>query len=63
MNGFKFSLAFIFSGVPQDSIFASLLFLLYTNDINNATNYCVVYHFADDTNLSNIFANISIIIS
>ena len=51
MNGFKFSLAFIFSGVPQDSIFASLLFLLYTNDINNATNYCVVYHFADDTNL------------
>ena len=28
-----------------------LIFLIYINDLNVATNYAIVHHFADDTNL------------
>ena len=29
----------------------TLLFLIYLKDFNNAVDKCIVYHFADDTNL------------
>ena len=43
--------ALIEFGIPQGSVFGSLLFLIYTIDQNQATKFCRVHHFADDTNL------------
>ena len=43
--------ALIEFGIPQGSVFSSLLFLIYTIDQNQATKFCRVHHFADDTNL------------
>ena len=40
--------------LPQRSVLAPLLFLIYFNDLNLAIKYCKVHHFADDTNLLNI---------
>ena len=51
INGYESGLAAINCVVPQGSVLGSLLFLLYTNDLNQVITFCKVYHFADDTNL------------
>ena len=51
INGFNSMLEHIHCGVPQGSIRGPLLFLIYT--INCAIRYCLVHHFADDTNVLN----------
>ena len=51
INGYDSYLAVINCGVPQGSVLGPLLFLLYTNDLNQAITFCKVHHFAGDTNL------------
>ena len=51
ISGFDSKLRAILHGVPQGSVLGPLLFLLYINDLHDAIKYCMVHHFADDTNL------------
>ena len=51
INGFDSELAEINCGVPQGSALGPLLFLLYTNDLNQAIKSLKYIHFVDDTNL------------
>ena len=50
INGYDSVLAAINCGIPQGSVLGPLLFLLYINNLNQATKFCKVHHFADDTN-------------
>ena len=51
INSFDSGLTTINCGAPQGFVLEPLLVLLYTSDLNQATKFCKVYHFACDTNL------------
>ena len=51
-NGVESDLLLINSGVPQGSILGTFLFLIYINDLVNATNYFSIRLVADDTSLT-----------
>ena len=46
-----YGLVAISCGAPQGSVLGPLLFSLYLNDFNQAIKFCIVHHFADDSNL------------
>ena len=50
-NNYKSSHEKINCGVPQGSILGPILFLLYTNDFTNVSEFCFSVSFADDTNM------------
>ena len=60
VNGVESDLLTVLCGVPQGSVLGPLLFLLYTNDLSNASNFSINL-FADDTCLSLCHKNIYVL--
>ena len=52
VEGFSSNALPVQSGASQGSVLSPLLFLIYINDIPNATTFCQPYFFADDTKLT-----------
>ena len=55
INGTKSPLLRVTTGVPQGSVLGPLLFIIYMNDLHNASDIFHSILFADDTNLSSPF--------
>ena len=51
VNGKSSSLLTVSCGVPHGSVLGPLLFLVYINDLPNASKKLTFYLFADDTNI------------
>ena len=52
VNGKVSSFEPITCGASQGTVLGPLLFIIYRNDLQNVTENCEIYMYADDTNLS-----------